>query len=349
MICNAVYDNETDVPAAFKADFHRRADGKWVMNDDAVPGAAEILNPGLAANRDRALQQKATADEQKRAADERARAAEAELANVRAPGAVVLSPEDAKAWKRFQELGDVKTVERIVKTDFPRLQQTESLRAQEVTFRQAAEDLKEFGVNLNVEVLTDLMTHPQRGEGLTIERRLTEVDDGKGGKTKVNFPFVVKRVPVQGKENEFTNEATPLLDFAKTSWPSWASTALTSGAAAGGESGGDAGGSTGQAGGGFLPLGTGTSGGGAQAGGGGAAGGLRLPGAPDAGLKLPRMGGGSTGGGGGSTGASVLDGAKMAEEFNAQRDRGRTSPLLKGRQAPQQQQTGGGSDANAQK
>lgn len=334
MICKAVYDNESDVPVQFKDDFHRRADGKWVLKDDAVPGAAELLNPGLAANRDRALTQKTAADEAKATAEARARELQQELDNVRAPGAVVLSPEDAKAWKAYQELGDVKTVKEIVKEKFPKLERESSLRAAETVYAQAAEDLKKFGVNLNVEVLADLMSHPQRGEGLTIERRLTEVDDGKGGKTQVNFPFVVRRVPVAGKTNEFTNEATSLLDFAASSWPSWAATALTQAPAGGGAA------ETGQTGGGaqtggapaLLPLGTGT---------GGAAAGLRLPGATAPGLKLPAMGAG--GGGGAAGGASVLDGAAGAAEFNAERDKGRVNPLTRGR--GQQQQPGGGDAA----
>lgn len=345
MICNAVYDNEADVPAAFKADFHRRADGKWVMNDDAVPGAAELLNPGLATNRDRALAQKTTAEEAKRTAETRARDLETELSNVRAPGAVVLNPEDAKAWKKFTELGDVKTVERIVKTDFPALQQKETLRGQEESFRQAVEDLKPFGVALDFEVLRTMMTHPQHGEGVTIERRMTEVVDEKGTKTNVNLPFVVKRVPVAGKENEFTNEATILLDYASTNWPAWATTALTAGggAAAGGQTGGETGGggTGGQPG--LLPLTTGNSGGATGATGGGQAGGLRLPGAQPVGLKLPALGAGG-GGGGAQAGGLSADPKAVAEEYNKARDAGKVNPLTRGR-APQQQQQSGGGDA----
>lgn len=350
MICQAVYDNETDVPAAFKADFTRRADGKWVMKDDAIPGAAELLNPGLASNRDRALQQKTAAEEGRRAAEQRASEFEQQLNAAREQGGVILNATDAKVWQRLTALGDVKTVERIVKEDFPRLSAAAQLSERQKAWGAAAEALKPFGVNLNVEALSDLMTHPQRGQGLEIELRPVEVDNGQNGKVTVNFPFITKRVPVTGKENEFTVDATPLLDYAAREWPAWAVTAITSGAA---ETGGGSTGGGAPAGGqqpGLLPLSTGAGGGALPAGGvqpltfGQQPGQFRLPSvAQPAGLKLPAMGAGTSTGGGAST-ASVLDGAKQAEHFNKERNQrpGPFSPRT------QSQDAGGASTGGAQ-
>lgn len=348
MICKAVYDTEAEVPAQFKADFQQRADGKWVMKEDAVPGAAELLNPGLAANRDRALQQKATAETKAATAEAQAAEATRELERVRTPGGKVLTPEEAKEWEKFAGLGvKAKDAEKIIKTDFPRLQAAEQLRTRQQAWAKAATELAPFGVNLNLEALSDLMTHPQRGEGLELESRPVEIDNPNGaGKITVNLPHIIQRVPVAGKEGEFELKPTFLLDFAAGNWPAWAVTALTSGApeqAGGG--GGAAGGQAGDTG--LLPLSTGAAGGGAAAGaggstgngstgGGGQFGSLRLPGATGGGLKLPAMGatGGGTGGGG-AAGLPAND--ALAKEFNERRDGGKTNPLAP-RPAPQPQQ-----------
>jgi hypothetical protein len=330
VICKAIYDNETDVPATFKDDFMRRADSKWVMKDDAVPGAAELLNPGLAANRDRALQQKTTAEESKRTAEARVSELEGQLNAAREPGGVILTKADTAVWTRFQKLGDVKEVEKIVTVEFPRYRDAALLSERQKAWTAAAEDLKQFGVNLNVEALSDLMTHPQRGAGLEIERRPVEVDNGQGGKVTVNFPFITKRVPVAGKENEFTVEATPLLDYASREWPAWAVQAITSGVEGGGANvgGNPSGGTTGA---GLVPLQTG---GGQPVGvlppggvqptafgfGQQSQGQFRLPAVtqPATGVKLPAMGAGASTGGAG--GGSALDGKKAAEDFNNRRN-----------------------------
>lgn len=348
MICQAVYENETDVPATFKADFTRRADGKWVMKDDAIPGAAELLNPGLAANRDRALQQKTAAEEAKRAAETRAGEFEQQLNAAREQGGVILSKTDAAVWQRFQKLGDVKEVEKIVTVEFPKYRDAAQLSERQKAWTAAAEDLKQFGVNLNVEALSDLMTHPQRGAGLEIERRPVEVDNGQGGKVTVNFPFITKRVPVAGKENEFTVEATDLLGYAQKEWPAWAVQAITSGAAeTGGAGGGAPAGGAQQPG--LLPLSTG-AGGALPAGGvqpltfGQQPGRFQLPtvAQPAGGLKLPAMGAGASTGGGAST-ANVLDGSKQAEHFNKERN-ARPGPF-----SPRtQSQDAGGATSGAQ-
>lgn len=361
MLCKSVYDSKAEIPEFAQNEFVQRPDGKWYLKEDAIPGAAEHLNPGLAANRDRALTQKAAADARADEAEKKARDAETQLSAVRAPGSVVLGPEDAKLWQRLTQLGDVKTTEKIVKEEYPKLKKESVERSRETAYHEAVEDLKHFGVNLNFEALRDLMTHPQRGEGLNVERRLVEVTNGQGQKVKMNFPHIVKREPVAGRENEFTNTATPLLDFAQQNWPAWAVSALTAGggqtgAAGGGEQAGGTGGAFGgvqggvydagtgygqQQGGNLLQLSTGAAGAGApqagpfgMQGGGNAQGGGVLPltfnpagGPPASGgpLKLPNMSGGGAQGGGNAP-ATLLDGAAQAAAFNKDRDT-RPSPL----------------------
>jgi hypothetical protein len=347
VICQAVYNTEAEVPAQFKADFQQRADGKWVMKEDAVPGAAELLNPGLAANRDRALTQKATAETKAATAEARAAEAVRELEQVRAPGAKVLTPEQAKEWEKFAGLGiPAKDAEKIIKTDFPRLQEAETLRSRQQTWAKAVEQLQPFGVNLNLEALSDLLTHPQRGAGLELESRPVEIDNGQGGKVTVNLPHIIKRVPAaSGKADEFELKATFLLDYAAAEWPAWAVQAITSAPAAG--DGRETGGggfnvpATGGAGGsGLLPLttGNGGAGGGGSAGaggsqfGGGQFGSLKLPGQTGGGgLKLPAMGAGGGGSAGGGTGGGgATDNNALAKQYNERRDAGRTSPLQRG-------------------
>jgi hypothetical protein len=105
MICQSVYATAAEIPDFAKADFEQRADGKFYLKPDAIPGAAELLNPGLEANRARWQQQKEAADGRATAAETRAANAEAELSRIRTK---VARGELEKSLREISEKSHVK-------------------------------------------------------------------------------------------------------------------------------------------------------------------------------------------------------------------------------------------------
>jgi hypothetical protein len=295
MICQSVYATAAEIPDFAKADFEQRADGKFYLKPDAIPGAAELLNPGLEANRARWQQQKEAADGRATAAETRAANAEAELSRIRTPGAVVLSGDDARAWQTLSTLPiPVKEIPKAISTELPDLRTKVARGELEKSLREISE---KSHVKINGDVLADWLSG-ERGKGLKAVLKPAEVDDGKGGKVTVQMPFIVKSEPVSGSPNTFKETETALIDFAKSNLPSYLVTALETPAASGGASG-DAGGSGGGANSG-APVITGS-------------------------VRLPNLGGGAATGTTGATKGGT-DANSVVDGFNAARDT-RKNPL----------------------
>lgn len=148
MICQATYDSLDQIPEAFRGEFEQK-NGKWCLKADAIPGAAELLNPGLAENRDRALDQYKSELTKSQALQTELNQARSELSGLKQPGSTILSGEDAKAWQRYVKLGAVKDLETIAQ-QYPKLvaQVEGSKRIQHL--QQIAQD-----TGLNFEVLKD--------------------------------------------------------------------------------------------------------------------------------------------------------------------------------------------------
>lgn len=310
MLVKSVYDTEAEIPDFAKAEFERRADGKYYLKQDAIPGAAELLNPGLEANRARWQQQKEAADGRATSAETRAANAERELATLRTPGAVVLSGDDAKAWNGIVSSGvAAKDVPKLLTTELPELRRKVERSELDATLRLIAE---KSHVKLNPDVLSDWLSG-ERGKGLKVVLKPVEILNDKQEKVTVQMPYIVKSEPVAGQANTFKETETLLTDFAKANLPAYLVIALeqVGDAAGGGQTNADGSTSTGP--------------GGSQQ---NITGAFRLP---DLGGKPPA---GTQGAQKGATGAAAI-----VEAMNAERDT-RKNPLVPNAPAP-----AGGSNA----
>jgi hypothetical protein len=303
MLLKASYDNLEAVPEWARQLYKQNSSGKWEFQHAEVEGIAELSNPGLAANRDRFSREKEAAETRATEAERLRADAERQLNAVRAPGTVILSADDAKAWQGFTALGDLKTVKKIVE-DYPNLKRSAELASQETLWRDAANDL-----GLNFDILRDQLTHPQRGEGLKLVRKQVDVDDpSTGQKVKAMRPFIEKREKVEGS-NDFKVSETELTEYAANNWPAYVVQAM---AAGGGEGTGSTSSTLEDDGSGGFPGLIQPTGAGLPAvnslGGGGQA----------AGVKMPVLGHAQQSQGNRQAGA--LDPVKLSEEYNAARN-----------------------------
>lgn len=223
--CNVTYPSFDAIPEFARNDFEQQTDGSWKMKQDAITGAAEHFNAGLAANRDRALQQLKDANTARDAANQRANAAESSLANITGNGGRIISKEDAEAFENYRKLGDWKTVQaKIEKAD---------TTERELVSLKGEKGNKEFAekAGLNFQPLNDWLSRPPAGvtyEPFTrdMEREVEEVQNGQTVKVKKTVPvaFLKKTVDNNGTK---TQSEVELLTEAKSALPDYIYTALT--------------------------------------------------------------------------------------------------------------------------
>lgn len=215
MICESSYDSLDQIPEALRDEFEKKG-SKYVLKADAIPGVGDLFNAGIAANRDRALKQLKTATEVTiPGLNSKISELETNQPDSLAPGSVVLSPDDAKAWKRFNELGTVKEVEEKVKK-FPELEK-------EVATTALAASLAAFkDLGLNNDVLTDWLSNTP---GLTAFLKDGKVLDAKGNQVDGKIPML--KVETPDGNNKIKVEEVALMTYAKEKLPDWKYTALT--------------------------------------------------------------------------------------------------------------------------
>lgn len=226
MICNVSYPNFEAIPEFARNDFEQQADGTWKMKQDAIGGgAAEHFNAGLAANRDRALQQKQAADQARDQALQRAQNAETQLANLTQNGGRVFSAADAAAFDEYRKLGDVKTLQTTVQTAQSTATELAALKGEKGT-KEIAEK-----TGLNFQPLNDWLNKPEAGvtyEPFTrdMEREVEENQNGQIVKVKKTVPvaFLKKTVDAGGVK---TQSEVELLVEAKEKMPEYMFSAIT--------------------------------------------------------------------------------------------------------------------------
>ena len=98
------YANLTDIPE-WARQLYTQQGSEWVLKTDAIEGAAEYLNPNLAANRDAFRTEKENVQARLTQTQNELAAVQAQLSRVTTPGAVVLSADQAKLWQRYEALG----------------------------------------------------------------------------------------------------------------------------------------------------------------------------------------------------------------------------------------------------
>lgn len=223
---NAVYDSLEAIPSAYPTtsprDEFELINGKWQLKADAIPGAAQALNPGLYANEQRAITQAKNRQDRINALESELSEAKNELSAVKAPGTVVLSQEDAKAWQKFQSIvskaGSLKDIEKTVE-EYPKV-----IAKQKALER--AEKIKSLAssLNLNGDVLADWANSTAEGELEFLVKEVDVLDQKTGKQVKVNEGFVKVSRQV-GDKVEVTE--VPLVDHAKAALPEWKFNALT--------------------------------------------------------------------------------------------------------------------------
>jgi hypothetical protein len=208
-ICQAWYDSLEAIPEALRDEFEQSG-ARWRLKADAIPGASELLNPGLAANRDRALTQYTNEQQKSQRLEADLSQAQTELNNIRQPGAVVLSGDDAKAWEAYTKLGTPKELKKIAE-ELPELK----ARVEGQALTQSLQEIAET-TGLNHEVLSEWATG-KKGEGVTF---LTK--DGEGG---AKVPYV--KIEAKGDDGKVTVQEHELTAYAEEHLPGWMFTALT--------------------------------------------------------------------------------------------------------------------------
>ena len=214
MLFKAVYDSYEAIPDITVGDkklntYFELKNGKYVIKADAIEGAAEALNPGLADNRDRALTQLKTANDRVTELTGQLADAQRQAQNQNAPGSVVLGPEDAKTWKKYQDLGTPTELKKIKDEHHALVAQVEGVKL-EGSLQKIAED-----TGLNFEVLRDWKKTRNDVELIVKE---VEVD---GQKVKQLFGKVSKP---NGDKVEVTEQD---FDTLTSDMPAYMKTALT--------------------------------------------------------------------------------------------------------------------------
>lgn len=119
-------------------------------------------------------------------------------------GSVVLTPEQAQEWTAFQALGKAAEVkDKLDKATNLEAQVQDYQRAE--VFRAASE-----AVGYNTTVLAERV----KADGLHVEMRDAQVDDGKGGK-------VAKKLPHVRKADKADEQLVPLTEYADKNWAVW--------------------------------------------------------------------------------------------------------------------------------
>ena len=202
----AKYDAESDVPDEVKP-FYKVKDGKWIFEGGEFDGLAELLNPGLATNKEAILQEKRTAVEAKELAEAAVTRLEAEVKTLKKPGTVAISDSDFADYNSYKELGPVKDIK--TKLD------NEQVLTQQVATISSKEEIRTLAkkLNLNEDALIDLKLNQERGKGLEFAAVKFKTKDDKGTEVEEEDLAIVITQTVDGKEKK---KETRFSEYAKS-------------------------------------------------------------------------------------------------------------------------------------
>lgn len=216
MLFKAVYDSLDQVPPEYKEHFESK-NGKWQLKEDAIEGVGDLFNAGIAANRDKALDQLKARNTEVTSLTAQLKDAESKANSAIPAGAVVLQGDDAKAWTKYQTLGTPKDVEKIVKEN-----STLNEKVRNIELTSSLESVAK-AANLNHGVLSDWATHPSDGKGISFLTKKEKNDKNED----IEVAYVKVETPVDGQPNKLEVKEHKLIDFAKEKLPEWKFTALT--------------------------------------------------------------------------------------------------------------------------
>lgn len=223
-ILNARYPKLEDIPTEYQKLFEKKGD-EYVLMDDAIDGAAALLNPGLEANRSRIHDEKERELRRANDAENRAREAERKLDQVAKNPDSVLTSEDVKTWERIKKLGDIKEIEKRF-TEFPKLEQSvRSSDTEKILGKvRSVLNLPETAI----EALKDTLENAKYGEGLEIKFKRTEVQKSDGSKETVDVPYFNKKTKTG--ENTFQESEHEIGKYAQENFPAYVVSAMSASA-----------------------------------------------------------------------------------------------------------------------
>ncbi len=228
-ILNATYPKFEDIPVEYQKLFEKKGD-QYVLMDDAIEGAAALLNPGLEANRTRILDEKTKLETRVADAETAKKDAENKLKQIAAAPDSVLTTEDLKTWNKIKGLGDVNEVVKRF-NEFPNLQKSVQTNALETTLSkvQKALNLPES----SIEALRDTLENPKYGEGIEIKFKKVEVQKQDGSKEVVESPFFSKKTKTG--ENTFQESEHEIGKYVSENFPAYVASAISQQNNGGGE------------------------------------------------------------------------------------------------------------------
>lgn len=218
MILKATYPNQEAIPEAYRALYTQRGT-EWVLNLAEIDGIVPMASAGVTAQLTAAQTQIAAITSDRDGLKNRVSQLDNELAVARIPGGVSLSPEDAKAWQKYVELGKPKDLETL-KTEHTALQEKVTLQERESSIRKYADQFK-----FNPDALADI-ANSDRGKNLDFIPKQVAVTDKQGKQTLETHPYVKVSSTVDGKTTE---REISLQEYAKEkAWPEYLMTGLAS-------------------------------------------------------------------------------------------------------------------------
>lgn len=104
---NAFYASEADLDkdASDLKKYYQQKNGRWEFNDKDWPDLGDFLNPGLAANKARILQEKKDVEEALKDSQKEAKEARAEVDKLKRPGTVIISADDNQLFEKYKTIG----------------------------------------------------------------------------------------------------------------------------------------------------------------------------------------------------------------------------------------------------
>ncbi|MBS3914451.1 MAG: hypothetical protein KG003_08125 [Bacteroidetes bacterium] len=206
MICKGKYSKKEDIPDGLDSEFELR-NGEYYLKESAIDGGDEIFASGAVANKTRAMNQLKTKKEELEDAKETIKELEEKVKSSNVKDGTVLSPEEAKTWKAYQELGALKDVKKMVE-EFPQLTEKLTNISETGSLEQFSKDS-----GLNLDVLKDWKFDKTKGEGIEFFLK-DDIQKIKGVDTKVKVPMArLKEKDETSGEVKVTEH--PVLDVAK--------------------------------------------------------------------------------------------------------------------------------------
>jgi len=172
----AFYGSEDEVPDEVKALYVSR-NGRWEFQGSEFEGLAELLNPGLAANKETILEEKRRITTRAEDAEKRLSDLQAEVSKLKQPGTVTISSEDNETLTAYKALGPVKDIQKALNTKT----ELES-KVRQIEFVSEVDKVSKT-TGMNTDVVSDFLSQIS-GKNPKLSTKSTKVKDAKGAESE---------------------------------------------------------------------------------------------------------------------------------------------------------------------